>query len=73
MLEKHRREVAEQIKQNQNSLKKFEREQEEQFDYELKHFQQDRTKQYKNEKETLKRVRPSCFFVSKNFAIFRKF
>lgn len=64
VLEKHRKEVGERVKYNQNHLRKYEREQEENADVELKRFQQEQIKQYKSKKETMKRVRdPSCHSV----------
>ncbi len=56
LLDKHRRELADRVKYNQNCFKKFEREQEEDFDTEIKRFQQEQTKQYKNQKDIFKRV-----------------
>ena len=55
-MDKHRRGVAERVKENQNSLKKFESEQEDDFNHEVKSFQQDQTKQYRIKKDALKRV-----------------
>jgi hypothetical protein len=76
-LDKHRRDVAERVKHNQNCLKKFEREQEDDFDHEVKHFQQEQTKQYRIKKDTLKRVlnkQFSFFFLySKKICFFRKY
>ena len=57
LLEKHRKELSDRIKYNQNHLRKFEREQQTDFDDELKRFQQEQTKQYKIKKDALKRVR----------------
>ena len=54
-MDKHRKELADRIKYNQNHLRKFEREQQTDFDDELKRFQQEQTKQYKIKKETLKK------------------
>jgi hypothetical protein len=68
-LDKHRRDVAERVKHNQNCLKKFEREQEDDFDHEVKHFQQEQTKQYRIKKDALKRVlnkQFSFFLIFKN-------
>ena len=56
LLEKHRKEVGERVKYNQNHLRKFEREQEENTDLELKRFQQEQIKQYKMKKEAMKKV-----------------
>jgi hypothetical protein len=57
LLEKHRKELADRVKYNQNHLRKFEREQEDNFEDELKRFQQEQIKQYKIKKEALKKVR----------------
>lgn len=56
LLEKHRKELSDRVKYNQNHLRKFEREQQTDFDDELKRFQQEQTKQYKIKKDTLKKV-----------------
>ena len=56
LLEKHRKEVADRVKYNQNQLRKFERDQDEEFDDQLKRFQQEQNKQYKAKKETMKKV-----------------
>lgn len=64
LLEKHRKELSDRVKYNQNHLRKFEREQQTDFDDELKRFQQEQTKQYKIKKETLKKVSRSSIFCS---------
>ena len=51
LLEKHRKELADRVKYNQNHIKKLEREQEDDYDNELKRFLQEKTKQNKNEKD----------------------
>jgi NTP pyrophosphatase (non-canonical NTP hydrolase) len=56
LLEKHRKELADRVKYNQNHIRKLEREQEDDFDTELKRFLQEKTKQNKNEKDAFKRV-----------------
>jgi NTP pyrophosphatase (non-canonical NTP hydrolase) len=56
LLEKHRKELADRVKYNQNHIRKFEREQEDNFDDELKRFQQEQTKQYKMKKDSFKKV-----------------
>lgn len=56
LLDKHRREVGDRVKHNQSCFKKFEREQEDDFDQEIKHFQQEQNKQYRMKKDALKRV-----------------
>ncbi|CAF3982142.1 unnamed protein product [Rotaria magnacalcarata] len=56
LLEKHRKELSDRIKYNQNHLRKFEREQQTDFDDELKRYQQEQSKQYKMKKDTLKKV-----------------
>ncbi|CAF3891210.1 unnamed protein product [Rotaria magnacalcarata] len=55
LLEKHRKELSDRIKYNQNHLRKFEREQQTDFDDELKRYQQEQSKQYKMKKDTLKK------------------
>ncbi|CAF1168598.1 unnamed protein product [Adineta steineri] len=55
LLEKHRKELSDRVKYNQNHLRKFEREQQTDFDDELKRFQQEQTKQYKMKKDTFKK------------------
>ncbi|CAF1200887.1 unnamed protein product [Adineta ricciae] len=55
LLEKHRKELADRVKYNQNHFRKFEREQEDNFDDELKRFQQEQIKQYKLKKEAFKK------------------
>ncbi|CAF1201019.1 unnamed protein product [Rotaria sordida] len=55
LLEKHRKELSDRIKYNQNHLRKFEREQQTDFDDELKRFQQEQSKQYKIKKDTFKK------------------
>ena len=59
LLEKHRKELSDRMKYNQNHLRKFEREQQTAFDDEVKHFQQEQTKQYKIKKDMLKKVKSS--------------
>ncbi|CAF0893329.1 unnamed protein product [Adineta steineri] len=55
LLEKHRKELADRVKYNQNHIRKFEREQEDTFDDELRRFQQEQIKQYKIKKDTFKK------------------
>ena len=57
MLEKHQKELSDRVKYNQNHLRKFEREQQTDFEDELKRFQQEQSKQYKLKKDTFKKVR----------------
>ena len=56
LAEKHRKELADRMKYNQNHLRKFERDQEADFNDELKRFQQEQNKQYKMKKDTFKKV-----------------
>ena len=56
LLEKHRKELSDRMKYNQNHLRKFERDQQTDFDDELKRFQQEQLKQYKLKKDALKKV-----------------
>ena len=51
LLEKHQKELSDRVKYNQNHLRKFEREQQTDFEDELKRFQQEQMKQYKIKKE----------------------
>lgn len=51
------------MKYNQNCLKKFENEQEDEFNNELKRFQQERIKQNRTEKDAFKRVCSSFIFI----------
>ncbi|UJR21547.1 hypothetical protein I4U23_024631 [Adineta vaga] len=55
LLEKHQKELSDRVKYNQNHLRKFEREQQTDFEDELKRFQQEQTKQYKIKKDTFKK------------------
>ncbi|CAF3393613.1 unnamed protein product [Rotaria sp. Silwood1] len=55
LLEKHRKELSDRIKYNQNHLRKFERDQQTDFDDELKRFQQEQSKQYKIKKDIFKK------------------
>ena len=56
LLDKHRKELGERVKYNQNHMRKFEREQNDEFEEELKRFQQEQSKHYKIKKETMKKV-----------------
>lgn len=56
LLEKHRKELSDRLKYNQNHLRKFEREQQIDFDDEIKRFQQEQSKQYKMKKDIFKKV-----------------
>ena len=56
LLDKHRKELAERVKYNQNHMRKFEREQNDEFEEELKRFQHEQSKHYKIKKETMKKV-----------------
>jgi hypothetical protein len=56
LLEKHRKELSDRVKYNQNHLRKFEHEQQTDLEDELKRFQQEQTKQYKMKKDTFKKV-----------------
>lgn len=49
------------MKHNQNSFKKLEREQEDDFETEAKRLQQDQTKQYRTKKDAFKRVSREVF------------
>jgi hypothetical protein len=75
LLEKHRKELSDRVKYNQNHLRKFEREQQTDFEDEIKRFQQEQTKQYKMKKDTFKKVILSLLFFSFFFKGFisRKF
>ncbi|UJR27427.1 hypothetical protein I4U23_008716 [Adineta vaga] len=66
LLEKHRKELADRVKYNQNHFRKFEREQEDHFDDELKRFQQEQIKQYKLKKDAFKKEIFSLSSRSKN-------
>jgi len=68
LLEKHRKELSDRVKYNQNHLRKFEREQQTDFEDELKRFQQEQTKQYKMKKDTFKKVILSLLFFSFYFS-----
>lgn len=59
LLEKHRKELSDRVKYNQNHLRKFERDQQTDFEDEIKRFQQEQAKQYKIKKDTFKKVLPS--------------
>lgn len=66
LLDKHRRELADRVKYNQNCLKKSEKEQEDDFDNEVKRFQQEQTRQYRIQKDIFKKVIQYLFFLLLN-------
>jgi len=55
LLDKHRKEITERVKYNQNQMRKFERDQDDKFEENLKRFQHDQNKQYKLKKDTMKK------------------
>ena len=63
LLDKHRKDLAERVKYNQNNIKNLERQQEIDYENELKHFHQEQTKQYKLKKDDLKKVIHINFYV----------
>ncbi|CAF3404006.1 unnamed protein product [Rotaria sp. Silwood1] len=66
LLEKHRKELADRVKYNQNHMKTLERQHDEDLENELKRFHQEQTKQYKIKKEEFKKQILSSTMLTKN-------
>ncbi|CAF2734368.1 unnamed protein product [Rotaria sp. Silwood2] len=66
LLEKHRKELADRVKYNQNNMKNIERQQDEDLENELKRFHQEQTKQYKIKKDESKKQILSTTILTKN-------
>ncbi|CAF1030666.1 unnamed protein product [Rotaria sordida] len=66
LLEKHRKELADRVKYNQNHMKNLERQLDDDLENEIKRFHQEQTKQYKIKKDEFKKQILSSTILTKS-------